>query len=92
MNYFLYLHAFAMVTQSCAENKELWEKVPFFCFIPVQHFQKKLMQKFNEVQWENIKAVTSIHKLSYKNDVLGLDKTKNTSETFYEKLISGELV
>ena len=92
MNYFLYLHAFAMVTQSCEENKSLWEKVPFFCFIPVQHFQKKLMKQYDKTQWENMKAVTSIHKLSYKNDVLGLDKAKNTSETFYEKLLNGELI
>lgn len=92
INYFFYLHGFTMLTSATKQNSELWDKVPFVSFMPVQHFQKKIMNRFNETQWKNIKAVTSIHKLSYKNDVLGLDKTLNSSETFYEKLINGELI
>lgn len=91
MNYFMYLHAFTMVTTS-KELKTEWSKLPFVSFIPVQHFQNELLYKFDEKRWETIKSTTGVHKLTHKAKILGLNKVSDTSNTFYEKLINGELI
>lgn len=90
MNYFMYLHAFTMVTTS-KELKIEWAKLPFVSFIPVQHFQRELLSKFDEKRWKEIKLTTGVHKLTHKPKILGLNKVKDISNTFYEKLINGEL-
>ena len=91
MNYFLYLHAFTLATNMDDENKKIWNNVPFISFIPVQHLQSELLNPFDENLWNIIKSTTSIHKLSFKEKVLGLHKQKKTKGTFYEKLLNGEL-
>lgn len=91
MNYFLYLHAFTLATKSNKENACIWNNIPFVSFIPVQHFQNELMNEFNEDRWKIIKSTTSIHKLSFKAKALGLNKGADIKNTFYEKLLKGEL-
>lgn len=90
VNYFFYLHAFTMITTS-KELKEEWGETPFVSFIPVQHFQRELLNQFNEKRWNEIKSTTGVHKLTHKPKILGLNKVKEVSNTFYEKLINGEL-
>lgn len=92
MNYFLYLHAFTLATNMSEENSVLWNNVPFVSFIPVQHFQQELMNKFNQDKWNVIKSTTTIHKLSFKSKALGLNKSIDTNNTFYEMLLKGELL
>ncbi len=91
INYFLYLHAFTLLTTLDKKDKEIFDNIPFVSFIPVQHFQNELMNNFDEKKWNAIKSTTSIHKLSFKTKVLGLNNNKNTKNTFYEKLLKGEL-
>lgn len=91
-NYFMFLHAFTMITQSSNEMKAAFSKVPFFSFIPVQRFQEELLNQFDEKRWEQIKSMSSVHKLSYKANVLSKHKEIVSGGTFYEKLLKGELL
>lgn len=89
VNYFFYLHIFTLLTSLDKKDKEIYDNIPFVSFIPVQHFQSELANEFNKNKWNALKSTTSIHKLSFKDKVLKLNK--NTKDTFYEKLLKGEL-
>ena len=45
VNYFTFLHAFTMIT---LRNKEIFAKVPFFSFLPVQQMQGELLNTFDK--------------------------------------------
>jgi len=92
INYFTFLHTFTMVTQANKENKELFSKIPFFNFLPVQQFQYELFDKFTEKHWEEVKKVSGIHKLTHKQSVITKKKVVDTKGTFYEKIIQGDIV
>ena len=87
VNYFTFLHTFTMVTQSSKENKELFLKVPFFNFLPVQQFQGELLNQFSQERWDEIKKISGIHKLTHKQSVLTKKKEIDTAGTFYEYII-----
>ena len=87
VNYFTFLHTFTMVTQASKENKELFSKVPFFNFLPVQQFQGELLNQFSEERWNEIKKISGIHKLTHKQSVLTKKKEIDTNGTFYEYII-----
>ena len=76
-----------MVTQASKENKELFSKVPFFNFLPVQQFQGELLNPFSEERWEEIKKISGVHKLTHKQSVLTKKKELDTAGTFYEYII-----
>lgn len=84
VNYFTFLHAFTMVTQ---KNKDLFNKVPFFSFLPVQQFQGELLKPFSEKRWKEIKKMSGVHKLTHKQSVLTKKKDINIEGTFYEHVI-----
>ena len=87
VNYFTFLHTFTMVTQANKENKELFAKVPFFNFLPVQQFQGELLNQFSEERWEEVKKISGIHKLTHKQSVLTKEKNIDITGTFYEHII-----
>lgn len=91
INYFLYLHIFTLLTQFNKENRDEFLKVPFFGFIPVQLFQKELLKPFSAERFEQIKRISFAHKLSYKSHVLSKHAPMTTKDTFYEKLVEGEI-
>ncbi len=84
VNYFTFLHTFTMVTQ---KNKELFSKVPFFSFLPVQQFQGELLNPYSKERWEELKKMSGVHKLTHKQSVLTKEKSFNTEGTFYEFVI-----
>lgn len=92
MNYFMYLHAFTMLVLTDSILKAEWSKVPFASFIPVQHFQRELLNKYSDSRWSQLKSTTGIHKITHKTKIIGLDKNTDISDTFYERLIKEELV
>ena len=76
-------------------NKEIrnaFSKIPFFSFIPVQMFQKELLKPYNTERFEQIKRISFAHKLSYKTHVLSKHAPMVIKDTFYEKLVEGELI
>lgn len=87
VNYFTFLHTFTMVTQANKENKELFSKIPFFNFLPVQQFQGELLNRFSEERWAEIKKISGIHKLTHKQSVLTKKKEIDITGTFYEHVI-----
>ena len=90
VNYFAFLHTFTMVTFE-KDNREYFSKVPFFNFLPVQQFQGELLNQFSEERWNEIRKISGIHKLTHKQRVLTKKKDFDTTGTFYEKLINGEI-
>ena len=84
INYFTFLHAFTMVTQ---KNKELFAKVPFFSFLPVQQMQGELLNKFDESRWEQLKKISGVHKLTHKQSVLTKKKEIQIEGTFFEHIL-----
>ena len=88
VNYFTFLHTFTMVTQASGENRELFKKVPFFNFLPVQQFQGELLNQFSEERWTEIKKISGIHKLTHKQSVLTKKKDFDITGTFYEHVIN----
>ena len=87
VNYFTFLHTFTMVTQASKENKELFNKIPFFSFLPVQQFQGELLNPYSEKRWNEIKKISGIHKLTHKQSVLTKKKEIDITGTFYEHVI-----
>ena len=87
VNYFTFLHTFTMVTQASKENRELFSKVPFFNFLPVQQFQGELLNPYSDERWAEIKKISGIHKLTHKQSVLTKKKDIDTTGTFYEHVI-----
>ena len=88
VNYFMFLHAFTMVTKI---NKEIWEKVPFFSFITVQQMQSELVKPYSKERFEQLKSTTPIHKLTYKPKVMTKEKNVNLKGTLYEAIIEGKI-
>ena len=68
-------------------NKELFSKVPFFSFLPVQLTQGELLKEFNPKRWEELKKMTSVHKLTHKQSVLTKEKKINLKGTLYEHIL-----
>lgn len=86
VNYFIFLHAFTMVTSLDDANKQIWKKVPFFSFLPVQQMQNELLNQYSEERFEQLKQMSSIHKLTHKMKVLSKSKKIDFTGTLYEKL------
>lgn len=87
INYFFYLHAFTMLTDSSKENFDEWNEIFNVSFIPVERMQYELLDKFNEKRLNELKKASSIHKLTYKWHVITKSKKIDTSGTLYEMLI-----
>ena len=62
-NYFIFHMLFRMVTDA---NEHLWNSVPYFNQIDNHLLMIELQKPFNVQRVEQIKALTSIHKLTYK--------------------------
>ena len=88
VNYFSFLHAFTMIA---LRNKDLWEKVPFFSFIPVQQMQSELVKPYSKERFEQLKLMTPIHKLTYKSKVMIKQKNINLEGSLYEAIIEGKI-
>ena len=90
-NYFMFLHAFTMISQATECNREIFSKIPFYSFIPVQRFQAELLNQYDNERFEQIKKMAFAHKLSFKAKIL--NKTnQNVEKTFLNALLNGELI
>ena len=87
-NYFAYLHAFTMLTKSSDENKSEWKNMPVLSFLDAQVMQDKLAEPFNPEEFEKLKKLSPIHKLTYKKKVMTKKKKVDFTGTLYEYLIN----
>ena len=86
-NYFFYLHAFTMFTKSSDENKYEWELMKKLSYINAQVMQDKLLDPFNQEEFEKLKQLSPIHKLTYKMNILSKKKNINIKGTLLEHII-----
>lgn len=63
-------------------NNRLWRRVPYFPDINCKLLQKKMFDDFSEERYEQIKQMSSIHKLTYKFNT----EQEQLSNTFYSVL------
>ncbi len=85
LNYFWFLHLLTMLTHTNI-GRDCIKNMPFFSFIPVERLQWELLNPYTKERWNQLKLISTIHKLSYKPKVLGWNKDKNLKGTFYEFL------
>lgn len=85
INYFLYHLFFDLMIEKSSFLAKEWQKTPLL-YDDCYDLEYCFFSPYSEEKWEEIKAKTSIHKLSYK-----YDKTKSIKGTFLEKLLNGEL-
>lgn len=86
-HYYTFHLAFCLLTESCIECKKEWEKVEFFTQINPHLLQRSLINPFNKVLFEKIKAASFVHKLTY----YGLDECKTNAETFLDHILAEKL-
>ncbi len=83
-NYFAFLHAFTMFSKSSEENKKEWDSMYKHSFLDAQVMQDKLLEPFSEDEFEKLKQLSPIHKLTYKTKVLFKNKKTDTKGTLLE--------
>ena len=86
LNYFLYHLFFDLMTETDAESKVLWNKVPVMYDDVCYGLEHNFFTPFDEVLWQKIKEETTIHKLTYK-----YDKKRDVGGTFLEHFLAGGL-
>ena len=86
-NYFAFLHAFTMFSKSSEENKKEWDSMYKHSFLDAQVMQDKLLEPFNEEEFEKLKQLSPIHKLTYKTKVLFKNKKSDTKGTLLEYIL-----
>lgn len=79
-NYFLTHMLFRIVSD---HNLELWEAIPYFNQIDNHLLMNELQKPFNRQRVEQIKALTPIHKLTYKLPKCDLSSTLAHLEEVY---------
>ncbi|MGN1154171.1 MAG: capsular polysaccharide synthesis protein [Candidatus Gastranaerophilaceae bacterium] len=87
-NYFFYLHAFTMFTKSSDINRQEWESMKKVSFLSAQVMQDKLLNKYDEEEFDKLKKLSPIHKLTYKKSVLSKKKNIDTRGTLYEYILN----
>ena len=70
--------------------KEYFKKVPFFNFQAVERLSNEILNPYSQERWEQLKEISCVHKLSYKQKVLNKKKV-DISNTFLDKLLKKEL-
>ena len=83
INYFMFEHISTLLSFD-SELKKEWDDMPNVSANDMGILQTKLCDEYSESNFENIKKITSIHKLSYKV----VDKCNETN-TYYKHLIQG---
>ncbi len=86
-NYFFYLHAFTMFTSSSDENKKEWASMEKKSYLDAQIMQDKLLEPFSQDEFEKLKKLSPIHKLTYKKKVMTKKKNIDFTGTLYEYLV-----
>lgn len=87
VSYSIFHLFFTMAVESTAENKALWEKVPFSYGSQMFYLLPLLGKSYNKNAYQLATQLSSIHKLTYKFEQFGIDINKKG--TFYDVLING---
>ena len=66
INYFLIEHLATMLSTASEELEKEWEQIPYFSAEDTGALQKVLFNKFNQEEFDKLRTLTNVHKLSYK--------------------------
>ena len=77
-NYFLF---HLMMTLACRMYPEEYRSIPLFSNEPSHVLQHEMMSPYSEKRWKQIKAMSDVHKLTYKYE------EKEEKDTFLNKLL-----
>lgn len=85
INYFMFEHISTMLSQIKGELKDEWGNMPRYSAEITGELQKHLFDEFKIDEFEKIKKLTPIHKLTYK-------KPKKTAQknTYYDYILNEE--
>ena len=85
INYFMFEHISTMLSQIKGELKDEWDNMPRYSAEITGELQKHLFDEFKIDEFEKIKKLTPIHKLTYK-------KPKKTAQknTYYDYILNEE--
>jgi hypothetical protein len=78
LNYFL-MHLFVKMVSEYYQEE--WKQIPYYDQINQHLLQMELLDEYNEKRFNQIKELSSIHKLTYK-----LDEYEITENCYYSKL------
>lgn len=88
VSYYQWHFIIGEVFNSNDEYKKMIEKMPKYYAENNHALQIAFFDSYDKDQWEYLKRLTFIHKLTYKN----LEKAKDTKGTFCEAFFNGELL
>ena len=71
VNYYIFHMFFTMATK---KYSEVWDKVPKYSNLPPHIMQYEFLEKYDEERFEELKKISSVHKLSQKVDRRKLSK------------------
>lgn len=66
VNYFIFEHIATLIAFANDDLHKLWNKMPYYSAEDAGILQTKLFDNFDENEFEEIKKITNIHKLTYK--------------------------
>lgn len=84
IHYYIWHLMFSIVSQ---KYPAYWKMCPMGCDLATNYFGECLGNPYSQMQWENIKSLSFVHKLSWKISPKNLEG----GDTFYERLIKGKL-
>jgi len=65
INYFVFYFFFTMAVK---KHPEIWDKMPKYSNVPPRTMQYDLLWKYNKKRFEELKKISSVHKLNFKID------------------------
>lgn len=88
--YFLIHLCFAKVVEENKIFKQEWDAIPYFDDSAANYLRTRFGAKYSIAEWNNIKNMTSIHKLNWKLCQKG-ESFWGGSGSFCDKFLNGEL-
>ena len=83
IHYFIFEHIVTMISNSNKELQTSWNNMPYYSADITGKLQDIMFEQYDKSTSDEIKALTNIHKLTYKN----VDKHE-TKNTYFEKIVS----
>lgn len=87
VSYSIFHLFWTMAVHSSSKLLELWKGVQYIPCAILDILMHDLSTQYSKDRWDEIKRISSIHKLTYKFDEFGIDINKKG--TFYDVLING---
>ena len=84
VSYSIFHLFWAMVADYNDFNRRLWADVPYFADINCKILQMELFADYSARRLDEIKAISPIHKLTYKFG----ESDRNRPNTFYDKIFN----